>query len=150
PGRRSRGLPGPGEAAGLGLEVAAYLVGEVVNLLLGLCQLGLGLGGPLSRPALGPAWLAPAARDPRCPAEKPHDPVLLVTNQACAALRPDLRVQICAAGILATRAGPFHVPAVPCATRVARVSRPVTISRSVTRPLSVPSARPGFFLVGGR
>ena len=78
----SFGTPGPRGArarlaaagpprAGRMLQLAGYFVGEVVNLLLGLLQLGLRLRGARRGPALGADRFAHGVRPASGPAERP-------------------------------------------------------------------------------
>jgi hypothetical protein len=66
---------GTSQRLGRALEVAADVVGELVDLLLGSRQVGLGLRGARGRPPLGPARLPVGPCRPRRPAKKSHHPV---------------------------------------------------------------------------
>jgi len=59
-GQFTRGAPEL--SASRAFQVTAYLVNEVVDLLLGADQVGLGPRCPRCGPPLRPAWLPPSAR----------------------------------------------------------------------------------------
>ena len=71
--------PGSGPSSGV-LEVTADLVGELMDLLLGRQQSGLGLVGALGRPPLSQRRLPVRMHGPRLPPEQSHDPVLSVRD----------------------------------------------------------------------
>src|ERR1700722_19540329 len=87
--RRSAATSAPGNAAhpwgwadrlGGALEVAADLVGDLVDPLLGLHQRCLGPGGALGGPPLLPGRLPAGPLGPRRPPEQSHDPFLSVRD----------------------------------------------------------------------